>query len=72
MAPHSSTLAWKSPWAEEPDGLLTILGRVTEVSTSLGTGGALTAPKTTHSGNNLVFHKPSLGIRMVLFPDFSL
>ena len=21
MAPHSSTLAWKSPWEEEPDGL---------------------------------------------------
>ena len=21
MAPHSSTLAWKIPWAEEPDGL---------------------------------------------------
>ena len=21
MAPHSSTLAWKVPWTEEPDGL---------------------------------------------------
>ena len=21
MAPHSSTLAWKIPWTEEPDGL---------------------------------------------------
>ena len=21
MVPHSSTLAWKSPWTEEPDGL---------------------------------------------------
>ena len=21
MAPHSSTLAWKSPWTEEPGGL---------------------------------------------------
>ena len=21
MAPHSSTLAWKIPWLEEPDGL---------------------------------------------------
>ena len=21
MAPHSSTLAWKTPWAEEPGGL---------------------------------------------------
>ena len=21
MAPHSSTLAWKIPWTEEPDGM---------------------------------------------------
>ena len=21
MAPHSSTLAWKTPWTEEPDGM---------------------------------------------------
>ena len=21
LAPHSSTLAWKTPWTEEPDGL---------------------------------------------------
>ena len=21
MVPHSSTLAWKIPWVEEPDGL---------------------------------------------------
>ena len=24
MAPHSSTLAWKIPWAEEPGGLLSM------------------------------------------------
>ena len=24
MAPHSSTLAWKIPWMEEPDGLLSL------------------------------------------------
>ena len=24
MAPHSSTLAWKIPWMEEPGGLLSI------------------------------------------------
>ena len=24
MAPHSSTLAWKIPWMEEPDGLLSM------------------------------------------------
>ena len=26
MAPHSSTLAWKIPWAEEPGGLQSICG----------------------------------------------
>ena len=24
MAPHSSTLAWKIPWAEEPGGLQSV------------------------------------------------
>ena len=24
MAPHSSTLAWKIPWTEEPGGLLSV------------------------------------------------
>ena len=24
MAPHSSTLAWKIPWMEEPGGLLSM------------------------------------------------
>ena len=24
MAPHSSTLAWKTPWTEEPGGLLSL------------------------------------------------
>ena len=29
MAPHSSTLAWKIPWTEEPGGLQSMgLGRV--------------------------------------------
>ena len=28
MAPHSSTLAWKIPWTEEPDGLHTVPGVV--------------------------------------------
>ena len=27
MAPHSSTLAWKIPWAEEPGGLQSIGSR---------------------------------------------
>ena len=26
MAPHSSTLAWKIPWTEEPGGLHTVHG----------------------------------------------
>ena len=26
MAPHSSTLAWKIPWAEEPGGLCSSWG----------------------------------------------
>ena len=26
MAPHSSTLAWKIPWTEEPDGLYVVHG----------------------------------------------
>ena len=29
MAPHSSTLAWKIPWTEEPDGLQS-MGVMTE------------------------------------------
>ena len=28
MAPHSSTLAWKIPWMEEPGGLHTVHGVV--------------------------------------------
>ena len=27
MAPHSSTLAWKIPWTEEPGGLYSPWGR---------------------------------------------
>ena len=27
MAPHSSTLAWKIPWMEEPGGLLSMGGK---------------------------------------------
>ena len=26
MTPHSSTLAWKIPWTEEPDGLQSVHG----------------------------------------------
>ena len=41
MAPHSSTLAWKIPWAEEPDGLQSMgslrVGHDWETSLSLFT-----------------------------------
>ena len=30
MAPHSSTLAWKIPWAEEPGGLQSMGSDATE------------------------------------------
>ena len=29
MAPHSSTLAWKIPWTEEPGGLQSMLNNFT-------------------------------------------
>ena len=30
MAPHSSTLAWKIPWTEEPDGLRSMGSRLSD------------------------------------------
>ena len=37
MAPHSSTLAWKIPWIEEPGGLLRWLDGITDsIDMSLG------------------------------------
>ena len=30
MAPHSSTLAWKIPWTEEPSGLQSIGSRLND------------------------------------------
>ena len=35
MAPHSSTLAWKIPWTEEPGGLQSMLGVGHDSATSL-------------------------------------
>ena len=32
MAPHSSTLAWKIPWMEEPDGLHGVAESRTQLS----------------------------------------
>ena len=32
MAPHSSTLAWKIPWAEKPGGLLSMGSDMTEAT----------------------------------------
>ena len=41
MAPHSSTLAWKTPWMEEPGGLQTMgsrrVGHDSDTSLSLFT-----------------------------------
>ena len=31
MATHSSILAWRSPWTEEPGGLLTVHGVTKEL-----------------------------------------
>ena len=36
MATHSSTLAWRIPWIEEPSGLLVVHGVATS-RTELGT-----------------------------------
>ena len=30
MAPHSSTLAWKIPWTEEPGGLQSMVSRLSD------------------------------------------
>ena len=32
MAPHSSTLAWKIPWTEEPGGLQSLGSLMTQLS----------------------------------------
>ena len=37
MAPHSSTLAWKIPWAEEPGGLQSMGSHDSAISLSLFT-----------------------------------
>ena len=34
MAPHSSTLAWKTPWTEEPGGLQSMGTRLKRLSSS--------------------------------------
>ena len=36
MAPHSSALAWKIPWMEEPGGLQSVGSDMTEQSTAAG------------------------------------
>ena len=39
MATHSSILAWRIPWAEEPGGLQSLgLQRATELGLGLGLG----------------------------------
>ena len=53
MAPHSSTLAWKLPWTEEPGGLQSMgslrVGHDWVTSLSLFTFHALEKEMTTHS-----------------------
>ena len=50
MAPHSSTLAWKIPWTEEPGGLQSS-GEVAQSRTQLSAGthtcGAYFQPRST-------------------------
>ena len=47
MAPHSSTLAWKIPWTEEPGRLQSMGSRVAKSRTRL-------------SGFTFTFHFPAL------------
>ena len=35
MAPHSSTLAWKVPWTEEPGGLQSMGSRIVDTTERL-------------------------------------
>ena len=37
MATHSSFLAWKIPWTEEPDGLQSIVSRELDTTERLST-----------------------------------
>ena len=48
MAPHSSTLAWKIPWTEEP-GRLQSMGSLRAISLSLFTFMQLEKERATHS-----------------------
>ena len=49
MAPHSSTLAWKIPWTEEPGGLPSMgLHRVGHDYSNLGAAAAYCIKKQRH------------------------
>ena len=64
MAPHSSTLAWKIPWMEEPGGLQSMgllrVGHDWATSLSLFTFHALEKEMATHS-NVLAWRIPGTG-----------
>ena len=74
MAPHSSTLAWKIPWTEEPGGLLSMgsqsltrlkrLNSSSSLKLSVGPSPTLPSPLATTSlfcmsVNLFLFHKSS-------------
>ena len=59
MAPHSNTLAWKTPWTEEPDGLQSMgsLKSRTRLSDFTFTFHVLEKEMATHS-NTLAWKTP--------------
>ena len=59
MAPHSSTLAWKIPWAEEPGGLQS-MGSLLSIHLSL-VSELQYGPE---ARNRTVGHKPYCGHRL--------
>ena len=50
MATHSSTLAWRIPWTEEPGGLQSMGSQ--RVRHDLVTGAATTGTEDGHTGNS--------------------
>ena len=56
MATHSSILAWKIPWTEEPRGLHTVLGVAKELDTTYQLNS-----KTTTTTIYQLFHDEHLG-----------
>ena len=59
MAPHSSTLAWKTPWMEEPGGLQSMGSRESDMTEQIHFH-ALEKEMATHS-NVLAWRIPGTG-----------